>query len=227
MRRLVIGLILLAVVVAAAAGVAHWAGPLFAGGGGPSWYTKTVYPLETPGAIRAGAARYDLDPALVAAVVYAESKFDEHARSSAGAVGLMQVLPDTANQIADQSGRGDVHRGRPGGPAHQRALRLLLPAPCARHVRRRRSARRWPRTTPAWAWWGSGSSRRTPTGTDCGSRTSRIPRRAPTSRRSSRRAGYTGKSTATASGRRRLTLTRLGGGYAAGPSPLANMCSYW
>jgi soluble lytic murein transglycosylase len=103
-RRLVIGLILLAVVVAAAAGVAHWAGPLFAGGGGPSWYTKTVYPLKYAGAIRAGAARYDLDPALVAAVVYAESKFDEHARSSAGAVGLMQILPDTADQIADQSG---------------------------------------------------------------------------------------------------------------------------
>jgi soluble lytic murein transglycosylase len=99
-RRLVVGLILLAVAV----GVAHWAGPLFAGGGGPSWYTKTVYPLKYAGAIRAGAARYDLDPALVAAVAYAESKFDEHALSSAGAVGLMQILPDTADQIAAQSG---------------------------------------------------------------------------------------------------------------------------
>jgi soluble lytic murein transglycosylase len=103
-RRLVVGLILLAVVATAAAGVAHWAGPLFAGGSGPSWYTQTVYPLRYAGAIRAGAARYDLDPALVAAVVYAESKFDEHARSSAGAVGLMQILPDTADQIADESG---------------------------------------------------------------------------------------------------------------------------
>jgi soluble lytic murein transglycosylase len=103
-RRLVVGLILLAVVVAGAAGVAHWAAPLFAGDGGPSWYTRTVYPLEYAGAIRAGAARYDLDPALVAAVIYAESKFDEHARSSAGAVGLMQVLPDTADQIAGESG---------------------------------------------------------------------------------------------------------------------------
>jgi soluble lytic murein transglycosylase len=102
-RRLVIGLILLAAAVAVAAGVAHWAAPLFADDG-PSWYTKTVYPLEFTGAIRAGAARYDLDPALVAAVVYAESRFDEHARSSAGAVGLMQILPDTADQIADESG---------------------------------------------------------------------------------------------------------------------------
>jgi soluble lytic murein transglycosylase len=103
-RRLVIGLVLVAAAVAVAAGVAHWAGPLFAGGSGPSWYTKTVYPLKYTGAIRAGAARYHLDPALVAAVVYAESKFDEHARSSQGAVGLMQVLPDTADQIAGESG---------------------------------------------------------------------------------------------------------------------------
>ena len=72
--------------------------------GGPPWYTQTVYPLEHAGAIRAGARRYDLDPALVAAVVYAESRFDEHALSSQGAVGLMQILPETAEQIADESG---------------------------------------------------------------------------------------------------------------------------
>ena len=40
----------------------------------------------------------------MAGVIYAESKFDEHARSSQGAVGLMQILPETADQIADESG---------------------------------------------------------------------------------------------------------------------------
>jgi soluble lytic murein transglycosylase len=103
-RRLVIGLVVLALGVAAVAGAAHWVAPLFASAGGPSWYTQTAYPLEHVGAIRAGAARYDLDPALVAAVIYAESKFDEHALSSQGAVGLMQILPETAEQIADESG---------------------------------------------------------------------------------------------------------------------------
>jgi soluble lytic murein transglycosylase len=103
-RRLLIVLVLCAAGLAAVVGVAHWVAPLFASGSGPSWYTQTVYPLEYSGAIRAGAARYDLDPALVAAVVYAESRFDEHARSSQGAVGLMQILPETADQIADQSG---------------------------------------------------------------------------------------------------------------------------
>jgi soluble lytic murein transglycosylase len=103
-RRLLIGLVVLAVGIAAVAAAAHWVAPLFASGGGPSWYTQQKYPLEHAGAIRAGAARYDLDPALVAAVIYAESRFDEHAVSSQGAVGLMQVLPETAEQIADESG---------------------------------------------------------------------------------------------------------------------------
>jgi soluble lytic murein transglycosylase len=102
-RRLVIGAVLLAVALAAVVGVARWAAPLFATEG-PSWYAKTVYPLEHTGAIRSAARRYDLDPALVAAVIYAESRFDEHARSNQGAVGLMQVLPETAEQIADESG---------------------------------------------------------------------------------------------------------------------------
>jgi soluble lytic murein transglycosylase len=103
-RRLVVGLVLAAAGLGAVAAVAYWVAPLLAGGSGPSWVTQTVYPLEHTGAIRAGADRYGLDPALVAAVVYAESRFDERARSLRGAVGLMQILPDTAHQIADESG---------------------------------------------------------------------------------------------------------------------------
>lgn len=103
MRRVLIGLVLVAAALAAVLGAARWVGPLFASGG-PDWYTRTVYPLEYAGAIRDAARRYDLEPSLVAAVVYAESRFDEHARSSQGAVGLMQVLPETAEQIADESG---------------------------------------------------------------------------------------------------------------------------
>jgi soluble lytic murein transglycosylase len=102
-RRVLIAALLGAVALAAVAGVARWVAPLFATEG-PSWYTRTVYPLEHTGAIRAAAHRYDLDPALVAAMIYAESRFDEHARSTQGAVGLMQVLPETADQIAGESG---------------------------------------------------------------------------------------------------------------------------
>ena len=103
MRRAVIAVVLVVAALAAVIGVARWAAPLL-GASGPSWVTKTAYPLEHTDAIRDGARRYDLDPTLVAGVIYAESRFDEHALSSQGAVGLMQILPETAAQIADESG---------------------------------------------------------------------------------------------------------------------------
>jgi soluble lytic murein transglycosylase len=85
-------------------GVALW---VTSGSGGvhaPGWYSRSVYPLAFEGAIRASSHHNDLDPALVAAVIYAESRFDAQARSSHGAVGLMQLLPETAVQIARETG---------------------------------------------------------------------------------------------------------------------------
>ena len=71
----------------------------------PAWYARLWYPLEYQDPIRTEAARYDLDPALVAAVINTESGFTPDSRSAAGAVGLMQVLPDTARFIARQPDR--------------------------------------------------------------------------------------------------------------------------
>lgn len=68
------------------------------------WYTRAVYPLEHEATIRAAAEKNGVDPALVSAVIYVESGFDAEARSSQGAVGLMQVLPETARQIARETG---------------------------------------------------------------------------------------------------------------------------
>jgi len=45
-----------------------------------------------------------LDPALLAAVIYQESKFDAGAESSSGAIGLMQLTPATAHGIAVRTG---------------------------------------------------------------------------------------------------------------------------
>jgi len=70
----------------------------------PDWYLRTRYPLEYEQIIRAHADNHHLDPALLAAVVYVESRFDPNARSSAGAIGLMQLLPDTAEGIALRTG---------------------------------------------------------------------------------------------------------------------------
>ncbi|MFL5859939.1 MAG: lytic transglycosylase domain-containing protein [Solirubrobacteraceae bacterium] len=60
-------------------------------------------PLQYSSVIRAQAADKHLDPALLAAVIYAETKFNPRT-SSAGAVGLMQLMPQTATFLARRSG---------------------------------------------------------------------------------------------------------------------------
>ncbi len=60
-------------------------------------------PLADTAIIRQQAAQKGLDPALIAAVIYAESKFEPHT-SAAGAQGLMQILPATAEYLAQLSG---------------------------------------------------------------------------------------------------------------------------
>lgn len=96
MKRL--GLVTL-LAVAAAAGVAVWVVTAQ-----PEWYQRARYPLRYEAIVRTHARNYDLPPALLAAVIYAESKFDASARSGAGAVGLMQLLPATAEGIAVRTG---------------------------------------------------------------------------------------------------------------------------
>ena len=62
------------------------------------------YPLRYSAIVRQEAREKGLDPALVAAVIYQESRFERDARSSAGAIGLMQLRPDTALGIAQRTG---------------------------------------------------------------------------------------------------------------------------
>jgi soluble lytic murein transglycosylase len=70
----------------------------------PAWYARHWYPLEYVTTIRTHAEQTGVAPELIAAVIWRESDFNPNARSSQGAVGLMQILPATAEFISTQPG---------------------------------------------------------------------------------------------------------------------------
>jgi len=82
---------------------AYWQSRLGGGGGGGNAFTApggrpVAAPAEYQPMIDAAAARTGLPPALLAAQMNQESRFNPGAVSPAGAGGLMQIMPDTAAQ---------------------------------------------------------------------------------------------------------------------------------
>lgn len=63
-----------------------------------------LYPLKNRQTVFEFADIYGLERALVFAVIKVESGFDENAESHAGAIGLMQITPETAEYIANLQG---------------------------------------------------------------------------------------------------------------------------
>jgi soluble lytic murein transglycosylase len=55
---------------------------------------------DIAGSIAGASGRYDLPPEMILAVIRIESAFNVNAQSHKGAVGLMQILPSTAQEIA-------------------------------------------------------------------------------------------------------------------------------
>ncbi len=96
-RRRILALVLAAVVTGGAL--------LAAGGYAPfeEAVRQIVLPLKHEDIIRQQAEEKDLDPALIAAVIYEESRFEDRT-SPAGARGIMQITPETARFIARKSG---------------------------------------------------------------------------------------------------------------------------
>lgn len=60
----------------------------------------TVFPNKYAEAVNSAADEFGLDRALVRSVVWAESRFDASAESNKGAVGLMQLMPETYKACA-------------------------------------------------------------------------------------------------------------------------------
>jgi soluble lytic murein transglycosylase len=75
-------------------------GVVYVTGTSPPWYERLRYPLRYSEYVTVHARENKLDPALLAAVIYQESKFSADAKSASGAIGLMQLTPATARGIA-------------------------------------------------------------------------------------------------------------------------------
>ena len=72
--------------------------------------------------IQTASGRYNVDPDLVRAVIKTESDFNTRARSNKGAMGLMQLMPDTA-RLHNVNDAYDPNENVEGGVRH---LRMLL-----------------------------------------------------------------------------------------------------
>ncbi|MGM0569246.1 lytic transglycosylase domain-containing protein [Marinobacter sp.] len=81
-----------------------------------NWHQTRLFTGRYDTEINTTAREFDIDPALVRAVIHAESAFNPQAVSSKGAQGLMQLMPGTAREVgvsnaldASQNIRGGVN----------------------------------------------------------------------------------------------------------------------
>lgn len=72
------------------------------------WIGRIVYPVSFKEEIARNAKQYGLDPLLIAAIIRVESNYRENAVSPKGALGIMQLMPDTAAWILKQEKFGDL-----------------------------------------------------------------------------------------------------------------------
>lgn len=74
-------------------------------------YQKALrnYPVAYTDLITSYAAQYELDPYLVQSIMRCESSNDPSVVSKVGAIGLMQIMPDTGTWIAHKLDLDDVY----------------------------------------------------------------------------------------------------------------------
>jgi len=82
------------------------------------WLGKRIYPISFQEEIKQNAQHYELDPLLIAAIIRVESNYRLSAVSRKGAIGIMQIMPDTAAWILKKSDFGDITVEDVGTQAH-------------------------------------------------------------------------------------------------------------
>ena len=65
----------------------------------PAAFFKPLYPIDYEAYVKQSSISHNLDPYLVCAVIKSESNWDPEAESTQGARGLMQLMPETAQDM--------------------------------------------------------------------------------------------------------------------------------
>lgn len=63
-----------------------------------------LYPIEYKADIQVSAENYRIDPFFIASIIRVETNYRPDQTSKKGAVGLMQIMPETANWIVERAG---------------------------------------------------------------------------------------------------------------------------
>ncbi|NIK76974.1 soluble lytic murein transglycosylase [Paenibacillus castaneae] len=73
-----------------------------------NWLGTWMYPVYYKQDIRVSASNYGVEPHLVAAIIRSETNYRTGKDSKKGALGLMQIMPDTANWVVQKAGFKEV-----------------------------------------------------------------------------------------------------------------------
>jgi soluble lytic murein transglycosylase len=89
-----------------------------------AWFVQTesmprwAYPISYQAEIKRNADEYQVDPLLIAAIIKVESNYKIDAVSPKGAVGIMQLMPKTAEWILQKQRFGDISVDQVGSEAN-------------------------------------------------------------------------------------------------------------